>query len=81
MDRVERTGKDRQLQRIKTGSEKDLELVSSCGCSSCNWSPGSDIKKIERLAGEVKCKDQHRPFAKSSIAWNLEQHCWVDLAL
>ena len=57
MDRVERTGKDSQLQRIKTGSEKDLELVSSCGCSSCNWSPRSDIKKTEKLAGEVKHKE------------------------
>ena len=33
--------------------KKNLELVSSCGCSSSNWSPTSDIKKIERLAGEV----------------------------
>ena len=23
----------------------------------CNWSPSSDIKKTERLAEEVKCKD------------------------
>ena len=42
---------------MKTGSEKDLELVSSCGCSSCNWSPRSDIKKTEKLAGEVKHKE------------------------
>ena len=56
-DWVERTGKDRQLRWMKTGREKDLELVSSCGCSSCNWSPRSDIKKIERLAGEVKHKE------------------------
>ena len=56
-DWVERTGKDRQLHRIKTGSEKDLELVSSCGCSSCNWSAGSDIEKTERLTGEVKRKE------------------------
>ena len=69
-DWVERTGKDRQLHRIKTGSEKDLELVSSCGCFNCNWGPRSDIKKIERLGGEVKHKEQHRTFAKSSIAWN-----------
>ena len=56
-DWVERTGKDRQLHRIKTGSEKDLELVSNCGFSSCNWSHRSDIKNIERLAGEVKHKE------------------------
>ena len=37
--------------------KKNLELVSSCGCSSSNWSPTSDIKKIERLAGEVKRKE------------------------
>ena len=48
------TGKDRQLHQIKTGSEKDLELASSCSCSSCNWSPRSNVKKIERLAGEVQ---------------------------
>ena len=42
---------------MKTEREKDLELVSSCDCSSCNWSPRSDIKKIERLAGEVKHKE------------------------
>ena len=47
---LKKTGKDRQLQQIKTGSKKDLELVSSCGCSTCNCSPKSDIKKIERLA-------------------------------
>ena len=46
-----------KLQRIKTGSEKDLELVSSCGCSSCNWSAGSDIEITERLTGEVKHKE------------------------
>ena len=55
-DWVERTGKDRQLLWTKTGSEKDLKLVSSCGCSSCNWSLKSDIIKIERLTKEVKCK-------------------------
>ena len=42
---------------MKTGSEKDLELVSIWGCSSCNWSPGSDIKKNKGLAGEVKRKE------------------------
>ena len=52
------------------GSKKDLELVSSCGCSSCNWSPRRDIEKTERLAEEVICKEQYRAFAKSSIAWN-----------
>ena len=52
------------------GSEKDLELAWKCSCSSCNWSPRSDIKKIERLAEENKCKEQHRAFGKSSIAWN-----------
>ena len=49
---VERIEKDRQLQWTKTGSEKDLELVTSCGCSICNWNLSSDIKKIERLAKE-----------------------------
>ena len=39
------------------GNEKDRELVSSCGCSSCNWSPRSDIEKIERLAEEGKCEE------------------------
>ena len=51
-------------------SEKDLELASSCGCSSCNWSPRSVIEKTERLAEEVRCKQYYRAFAKSSIAWN-----------
>ena len=51
------TRKDRQLHHIKTGSEKDLELASGCGCSSCNWSPRSNVKKIDRLAGEVKHKE------------------------
>ena len=51
------TGKYSQLHRIKTEIDKDLELASSCGCSSCNWSPRSNIKKIERLAGEVKLKE------------------------
>ena len=73
-DQVERTGKDRQLQRTKTGSEKDLELVSSCGCSSCNWSPVSGIKTITRLAEEVRCKEQYRAFAKSNIAWNYKHY-------
>ena len=66
---VERTGKNRQLQQSKTGIEKDLELVSSCGCSSCNCIPRSDIEKIERLAEEVRCQEWYRTFAKSSIAW------------
>ena len=42
---------------LRQESEKDLELVSSCGCSIYNWRPRSDIKKIERLAGEVKHKE------------------------
>ena len=46
------TGKDRQLHRIKTGSEKDLERALSCGCSS-----RSNVEKIERLAGKVKHKE------------------------
>ena len=49
-------------------SEKDLELVTSSGCSSCNWSPRSDIEKIERLAEEARCKEQHKAFAKGNIA-------------
>ena len=39
---------------MKMGSEKDLELASSRGCFSCNWSPRSNIEKIERLAEEVR---------------------------
>ena len=53
--------------REKEGSEKNLELGSSCGCSSCNWSPGSDIKKIERLAEKLN--------VKSDIELFLKQHC------
>ena len=49
----------------------------------------SDIGKTERLAEEVRCKEQHRTFAKSSIAWNCKNlrqvletwGCWVQLAL
>ena len=37
-------------------SEKDLEFVTSCGCSGCNWSPSSGIEKIEILAKKVRCK-------------------------
>ena len=33
---------------------------------------GVTSKKIERLAGEVKGKEQHRVFAKSSISWNFK---------
>ena len=43
--------------KLKQEVKKNLELISSCGCSSCNWNPRSDIKKIERLAGEVKHKE------------------------
>ena len=53
---VERTGKDEQLQRTKTRSEKDLELFSNCGCSSCNWGPRGDIEKLERMTREVRFK-------------------------
>ena len=30
----------------------------------------SDIGKTERLAEKVRCKEQHRTFAKSSTNWN-----------
>ena len=53
--------------------EKYLELVTSCGCSGCNWSPWNDIKKIERLDEKVKYKELHRAFAKSSIAHNCKK--------
>ena len=40
-------------------------------CSSCTGSPRGDIKKVERLTEEIRCKEQqHRAFTKSSIAWN-----------
>ena len=87
---VERTGVDRQLQWIKTESEKDLELVSSCGCSSCNWRPGSDIRKIERLAGEVKGKESSIELLQKVALLGtakIVRHvletwgCWVQLAL
>ena len=39
------------------GNEKYLELLTSCGCFSCNWSPRSDIEKIEILTDKVRCKD------------------------
>ena len=54
-DWIERTGKGRQLQWAKTGSEKDLELVTCCGCSSCNFR--GDIEETERLTEEVRCKE------------------------
>ena len=38
------------------GSEKDLEFVTSCGYSGCNWSPSSGIEKIEILAETVRSK-------------------------
>ena len=52
------------------GNEKGLELVSNFGCSGCNWMPRSGIKKTERLAEEVRFKEQYRAFAKSNVAWN-----------
>ena len=51
-------------------SQKDLELVSSCGCSSHNWINKSDSEKTGRMAEEVSCKEWYRAFAKSSMAWN-----------
>ena len=68
-DLGERTG-IRQLQYTKAGSKKDLELVKSCGCSKCNRGPRSENEKIKKLAEEVRCKNQYRGFAKSSIASN-----------
>ena len=54
---VERKGKNRQLHRTKAGSEKDLEVVPSRSYFAWNWSPRSDIEKIERLAEEFRCKE------------------------
>ena len=56
-DWVERKGKNRQLHRTKAGSEKDLEVVPSRSYFAWNWSPRSDIEKIERLAEEFRCKE------------------------
>ena len=36
---------------------EDLEFVTKCGCSSYYWSPRSKIKKLQRLAEEVRCKE------------------------
>ena len=89
MDWVERTRKDRQLQWTKTESEKDLGFVTSCGWSSCNGSPKSDIEKIERLAEEVNVKSSTELLQKAAllgtakIARQMLENwgCWVQLAL
>ena len=88
-DWVERTEKDRQLQRTKTGSEKDRELVSGCSCSSCDGALGVTSKRLKDWLKKLDVKSNIELLQKVALfgtakivrqileTWG----CWVELAL
>ena len=52
----------KEQKKVDNNSElrrkrKDLKLITNFGYSSCNWSPTSDIEKIERLDEEAGYKE------------------------